>query len=315
MKTIKQPLKVVDTTEETLTIEGYVAIFGDETHRDFDGEYFHDGTLFDSGYTKVNAVVTDWEHGQEPDMDERGQELNQPGRHDPLGLLDWTTARKDNVGILARAVLNRREWYVKELVEPLALAGMLGGSSEAVPGKVVKNSGRIDVWPLMRYALTVTPADPRQITEHQIQLVKSLTNRYPALKALTQAGQTYTIAPGVTTRHLSINPALQGTSGDWADAGTFVMPPGYPPDTFKVQGEVIRVYSGDNVSIGTQIKTDGSQSDTVATQEGGQLQAASAPATATPEGKTDDDELTPAQVQVISTAIQTLIATLKEQGL
>ena len=314
MKTIKQPLKVVDTTEETLTIEGYVAIFGDEQHRDFDGEYFHDGTLFDSGYTKVNAVVTDWEHGQEPDMDEQGQELNQPGRHDPLGLLDWTTARNDGIGMLARAVLNRREWYVRELVEPLAMAGMLGGSSEAVPGKVVKNSGRIDVWPLMRYALTVTPADPRQITEHQIMLVKSLANKYPALKALTQAEQTIAMAPGVPTRHAAINPTLQNDVSEWS-ASNFVIPPGYPVEKFKVHGGVIRVYSGDNVSIETQIKTDGSQSDTVATQEGEQLQAASAPATATPEDKTGDDELTPEQVQVIGTAIQTFIATLKEQGL
>ena len=50
-------------------------------------------------------------------------------------------------------------------------------------------------------------------------------------------------------------------------------------------------------------------------EKGEQLQAASAPATATPEDKTGDDELTPEQVQVIGTAIQTFIATLKEQGL
>lgn len=187
MKSITQPVKVVDSTDDTLTIEGYVAIYGDETHKDFDDEYFHEGTIFESGYTKVNSLVVDWEHGHSPDVDEMGEMLDQPGRHDPLGRLDWTTARKDNVGILARAVLNRREWYVRELVEPLAMAGLLGGSSEAIPGKVVKTGGRIDVWPLMRYGLTVTPADPRQITDHQIQLVKSLANRYPTLKHLMKS--------------------------------------------------------------------------------------------------------------------------------
>ncbi len=201
MKSITQPLKVVDSTEDTLTLEGYVAIYGDETHKDFDGEWFHEGTTFDSGYTKVNSLVVDWEHGHSPDVDEKGEMLDQPGRHDPLGRLDWTTARKDNVGILARAVLNRREWYVRELVEPLAMAGLLGGSSEAIPGKVVKSGGRIDVWPLMRYALTVTPADPRQITDHQIQLVKSLANRYPTLKHLMTADgdNTQTQSEEVTT--------------------------------------------------------------------------------------------------------------------
>ena len=145
-------------------------------------------------------------------------------------------------------------------------------------------------------------------------LVKSLANKYPALKALTQAEQTIAMAPGVPTRHAAINPTLQNDVSEWS-ASNFVIPPGYPVEKFKVHGGVIRVYSGDNVSIETQIKTDGSQSDTVATQEGEQLQAASAPATATPEDKTGDDELTPEQVQVIGTTINTVIATLKEQGL
>ena len=252
MKSINRPLKVIETTDDTLTLEGYVAIYGDEQHKDFDEEYFHEGTVFDSGYTKINGLLVDWEHGQAPDMDEEGHELNQPGRHDPLGRRDWITARKDDVGLLARAVLNRREWYVRELVEPLAMAGMLGGSSEAIPGKVIKTGGRIDQWPLMRYALTVTPADPRQITEHQITLVKSLATRYPTFK------------------HLLLGDSIKNEPGNVA---TIPAP----------------------------------------TQEGEQLQAASAPATATLEDRAGDDELTPEQVQVIGMAINTLIATIKEQ--
>ena len=269
MKSINRPLKVIETTDDTLTLEGYVAIYGDEQHKDFDGEYFHEGTVFDSGYTKINGLLVDWEHGQAPDMDEEGHELNQPGRHDPLGMLDWITARKDDVGLLARAVLNRREWYVRELVEPLAMAGMLGGSSEAIPGKVIKTGGRIDQWPLMRYALTVTPADPRQITEHQITLVKSLATRYPTL-----------------------------------------IPPGYPNNTTE-----IKVHSGDNVSIKPKNEPGNVATIPATPQEGDRLQAASAPATATPEDRAGDDELTPEQVQAIGMAIETLIATIKEQGL
>lgn len=252
IKSITTPLKVIEKTDDTLTVEGYVAIYGDEQHRDLDGEYFHAGTAFDSGYTKVNSLVVDWEHGQEPDMDEAGGKLTQPGRHDPIGTLDWTTARNDGIGILARAILNRREWYVKELVEPLAMAGLLGGSSEAIPGKVVKNGGRIDVWPLMRYALTVTPADPRQVTEHQIQLVKSLAGRYPMFKhLLIQAG-----------------------------------------DTTKNQPDAVQ---------------------TVATsQEGGQLQTDGAPVTATPEGETTKEELTPDDELRLVQQLERLIVTLQE---
>ncbi len=289
MKSITQPLKVIDSTEDTLTLEGYVAIYGDETHKDFDGEWFHEGTTFDSGYTKVNSLVVDWEHGHSPDVDEKGEMLDQPGRHDPLGRLDWTTARKDNVGILARAVLNRREWYVRELVEPLAMAGLLGGSSEAIPGKVVKSGGRIDVWPLMRYALTVTPADPRQITDHQIQLVKSLANRYPTLKALTELSNT----------------------GKFRTPD-FVIPPGYPADTFKVSGEVIRVYSGDNVSIETQTKSDEVTTITAETQEGEQLQTGGAPVTATPEDDTVTGELTEGQENILWERVEALLQAIQE---
>lgn len=305
MKSVNYPLKVIDKTEETLTVEGYIAIFGDEAHKDLDGEYFHAGTQFDSGYTKVNGLVVDWEHGQSPDMGDDGEELDQPGRHDPLGMLDYTTARNDGVGLLARAVLNRREWYVRELVEPLAMAGLLGGSSEAIPGKVVKSGGRIDVWPLMRYALTVTPADPRQITEHQIQLVKSLANRYPALKALTEVGKTEPISvtsqwTGTTIPEFT---TTTGTSGNTTNY-TLVIPAGYvAPSSVKQQ---------DIPADEPQTTTGDSTPDPVTTQEDVQPQAASAPATVASEAEADKDELTPRQIEQIAQAVSGLLNQIQE---
>ena len=93
----------------------------------------------------------DWEHGLEPDIDETGKRIPQPGEDDVLGYIDWMTARKDDIGLLARYALDRRERYVREFIEPMAKASLLGASSEATPAGVVKSAdGRIDVWPLKR---------------------------------------------------------------------------------------------------------------------------------------------------------------------
>lgn len=171
--------KIADKTDDTLTLEGYIAIWGDENTLDADGEYFHSGTDFKSTYTENDTVLVDWEHGLKPDRD-----VEQPGRDDPLGRIQWLTAQKDNIGLLARAVLNRRLRYVRDFVEPLAAAGLLGGSSEAIPDRVRKNGAAIDAWPLRRHTLTVSPADPRQLSEYQYSVIKSLSSDYPALKSM-----------------------------------------------------------------------------------------------------------------------------------
>lgn len=279
MKSITRPLKVVDSTDDTLTVEMYVAVFGDENHRDIDGEWFHPGTSLKSSYTDVNAVAVDWEHGQSPDFDEEtGQRVEQPGRDDIVGTLDYLTSRTDNIGILARAALNRRDWYVREFIEPMIRIGMVGGSSEAIPGKVVKNAGRIDVWPLKRYALTLTPADTRQVTAHQVYQVKSLAkesqafksiaSQYPILKALTEDGNNYTI--NVFT-------------SESKDADN-------EPDK----------------------QPDESTTEPATTHEGEVLQTDGATVTATPENDADKEGLTPEQEIILLEQIDLLLHTLEE---
>ena len=48
MKT--KPYKIIDKTADALTIEGYIAIWGDETELDLDNEFFHKDTDFKSSY-------------------------------------------------------------------------------------------------------------------------------------------------------------------------------------------------------------------------------------------------------------------------
>lgn len=163
------------TNEEQLVLEGYLALFGG---KDLTGETFTPDTRFDSSYTRSNHVLVDWEHGMEPDGVK-----NQPGRDDILGTVDYLTARKDDIGLLARHVLDRREMYVKEFIEPLARAGLLGSSSEATPKAIIRKDGIIEQWPLKRQSFTVNPAEPRLLTEKQMQVMKSLGFKSPSKDA------------------------------------------------------------------------------------------------------------------------------------
>ena len=177
-------LKILDeqSNDNELIIEGYLALY-DGT--DLTGERFTKSTQFESEYTRQNAVLIDWEHGYEPDG------KGSPGRDDILGKVNWETAVSDDTGLLVQRILDRRNSYVREIIEPLARAELLASSSEAVPSLIQKTiSGDIQTWPVKRDSFTVTPAEPRLLTEKQMQIVKSVSDKYPALKSIfAEAGQ------------------------------------------------------------------------------------------------------------------------------
>ena len=167
-------LKAVSTTADELRVANYIVVFGG---RDLEGiasptvngdgtrgEYFTPETSLESTYTKSGILFVDWEHGADSD----------PGPGDVLGVVDWKTARTDERGVWVERVLNRRSKYVQWL-ESLIADGLVGSSSEAVPGEVEKAAdGHIVRWPLRRDTLTVTPMEPRMLGENHIQAFKAL---------------------------------------------------------------------------------------------------------------------------------------------
>lgn len=172
-------LKIIDdkSNDNELVLEGYVFVYGG---KDFTGETFTKNTVFDSPYTRQNNVLIDWEHGKEPD-----NVKNQPGRDDILGKLNMSTAKSDDIGLLVEHVLDRRERYVEKFIEPMVRANLLGTSSEPVQKSISKSEdGTILSWGLKRQSFTVMPAEGRLFNEHQIQVIKSLTDDYPGLKSL-----------------------------------------------------------------------------------------------------------------------------------
>lgn len=71
----------------------------------------------------------DWEHGFADD--------DEPSADEPLGFVDWTTAKADDTGVRVQRILDRRAAFVR-MIEPLIEEGMIGTSSEAVPKKCVR---------------------------------------------------------------------------------------------------------------------------------------------------------------------------------
>jgi len=169
-------LKAVSETPEELRVENYIVLFGGrdltgefQKNRDGSkGEYFTPDTELTSEYTKSGVLHVDWEHGQDPDSVGAGRDV-------VLGYVDWKTARTDERGVFVQRVLNRRNKYLK-YIEPLIHEGLVGNSSEAIPDGVLKaDNGQIKKWPLRRDTLTVTPMEPRMISDNALAALKALS--------------------------------------------------------------------------------------------------------------------------------------------
>ena len=179
-------LKALRQTDDELIVGNYIVLFGGRDleglaspHVNPDGskgEYFTAKTALESAYTDTGRLLVDWEHG----IGYAGE----PEGDDVLGYVDWSTAKADANGLWIERVLKRRNEYMRFLGE-LIKAGLIGTSSEAVDSGIErKANGEITSWPLKRDALTVTPMEPRMLTDNLLQAIKALSGASPMFKAL-----------------------------------------------------------------------------------------------------------------------------------
>jgi hypothetical protein len=173
----KNTLKAVSSTDDILRVANYIVLFGgrdlegvasDNVNADGSkGEFFTPQTELESAYTKSGVLYVDWEHGGDANK-------GAPGADDVLGFVDWSTAKADECGVWVERALFRHSQYVK-WIEELVEEGVIGTSSEAIPTGVEKTkSGEITRWPLRRDTLTVTPMEPRMISENAARALKAL---------------------------------------------------------------------------------------------------------------------------------------------
>jgi hypothetical protein len=175
-------LKTLSRTPAEIRVANYIVLFGGRDLEGLEpgttnvawknpdgsrGEFFTPDTVLESAYTKTGTLYLDWEHGMD-------RAKGAPGRDDPVGYVDWKTAKADDRGVWVERALNRHNEYVKWL-EELIDAGIVGTSSAAIPSKVQKaDSGAILAWPLERDTLTVTPMEWRNKAENVVQALKAL---------------------------------------------------------------------------------------------------------------------------------------------
>jgi len=163
---MNNPLKTIKRDDEQLIVGNYIIMFGDAQTKDFDGEFFTPQTDVTSPHTQIGKFPVDWEH----------QLMKSDAPQGAIGFVDWTTAKSDDKGIFVQRVLDRRNQYIQMLDDAGFFDdGLIASSSEA-NGRMVQKSrnGRIDKWPLIGDALTVTPAEPRMMKENQLHLLKSI---------------------------------------------------------------------------------------------------------------------------------------------
>jgi hypothetical protein len=170
-------LKAISQTDAELRVGNYMVLFGG---KDLTGEFFTQKTHFDSNYTDLGVLYVDFEHGR--DAEKAGNSSS-----NVLGIVNWKLAKVDEKGIFVERVLNRRAKYI-EFLSHLIDAGIMGSSSEAIPGATRKKSGgEIIEWPLMRDTLTVTPLEPRMMTGNVLTAAKALAEIFPNSKSLALA--------------------------------------------------------------------------------------------------------------------------------
>jgi HK97 family phage major capsid protein len=176
-------LKAISSNDDELRVGNYIVLFGGRDLTAFRflgnktprytnpdgsaGEFFSKAVDLESDYTAIGRVPINWEHGMDPDA---------TGVHEDelLGWVDWKTAKADDKGIFVERVLNRRKKYT-QWVEELVKAGLVGTSTEPVQkGVQVKQNGEIVKWPLKKDTLTVTPMEPRMMSDNILTAYKSL---------------------------------------------------------------------------------------------------------------------------------------------
>lgn len=178
-------IKKLDEDDDTITIGGYGVVF---EGRDLQMEEFEADT--DYMLDLVPSKVITYDHTM-PD------ERTKMAIKDFLG--HTSKEVKDKVGIWVEAQLEKSNKYVKLIMELMERGIPLGWSSGTAPHLVLTKGHRIKRWPIIEYALTPTPAEPRLLG---VEKLKNLAEKYPSLQVALQESQDSKMATKVEASNL-----------------------------------------------------------------------------------------------------------------
>lgn len=141
---------------------GYAVLWGSDTERDLDGEYFDQATEeMTSIFVAVGRLPYLYNHASDG-----------VAKSTVVGIVDVLAS--DDVGLWYEAQLDLANKYVG-VIRKLIGKRALGTSSGTLPNaRRVEKSGRIARWPVIELSATPTPADYRQISERPLTEIKSI---------------------------------------------------------------------------------------------------------------------------------------------
>jgi len=148
-------------------IGGYGVVFGDQVHKDLEGDYFTPRTEFWLDTYRDQPVLFDHALGFLPS----GVPDDMPSRF-KMGRVVKVT--QDDVGLWVEAQITEHGEWVDAVLE-LIDRGVLHWSSGAVSHLVKREAdGWLSSWPIVEWSATATPAEPRNTNIARLKhLVKS----------------------------------------------------------------------------------------------------------------------------------------------
>jgi hypothetical protein len=166
----KEPGKIYIKSQDdgSITLAGYGVVFGG---RDLEGDYFDKNTDFMMDLVPVKPITYNHTKNISDLVPSQFQEMagKLPHIPDPIGLVSNKNISMDDVGIWIEATIETSKEYL-EYVKEIAKRGLIGLSSSTAPAFVTSDrQGKITRWPIVEFAVTPIPAEPRTLGVQQIK--------------------------------------------------------------------------------------------------------------------------------------------------
>jgi hypothetical protein len=171
-------VKIIDQDDDGALVGGYGVLFGG---LDLQDEGFDDSTDFMLDLVPTKKITYD-------------HTLQATSRDTAIKhfLGETTKETKDDVGIWVEAQIDKSKQYVKQVLQ-LIEKGLIGWSSGTAAHLATKEGKTITRWPIVEYALTPTPAEPRALG---VVRLKSLATNSPGLQAFLAKNPIEGLSPG-----------------------------------------------------------------------------------------------------------------------
>jgi HK97 family phage major capsid protein len=237
-------------------VGGYGVLFGSADRRDLDDTFFTPTTNFGPGDGAGQATTMNHCLPMSPELKSFAERLLPPVK-----------TRRDELGIFAETVLNLADEYEK-LVYDLAAAGKFSWSSGTAQRMIrMGDKGEIKNWPIIEWALTPIPAEPRLGAVSPLKSLAALTVGKPEAQAEAGTGDGAPQSGAVTPTDGATNTGSAHGSGETQAVKSANTTAGNSPhdeedtmsDEIKELSKLVTGLTGEVKAMKTKLETEPAQ--------------------------------------------------------